>query len=51
MDWFGKERLANTQFKNMTINGEPVAAIQNVDNFSFALVLSRCISYIFETNL
>ncbi|KAF9479203.1 alpha/beta-hydrolase [Pholiota conissans] len=38
MDWFGKERLAKTPFKNMTINGEAVAAIQNVDNFSFARV-------------
>ncbi|KAF4608114.1 hypothetical protein EYR40_000458 [Pleurotus pulmonarius] len=38
MDWFGKERLNNTPFTNMTINGEAVAAIQNVDNFSFARV-------------
>ncbi|KJA22564.1 hypothetical protein HYPSUDRAFT_67027 [Hypholoma sublateritium FD-334 SS-4] len=38
MDWFGKERLANTPFTNMTINGAAVAAIQNVDNFSFARV-------------
>ncbi|KAG5220603.1 alpha/beta-hydrolase [Salix suchowensis] len=36
MDWFGKERLNNTPFTNMTIDGEAVAAIQNVDNFSFA---------------
>ncbi|KAJ8700635.1 hypothetical protein PTI98_003644 [Pleurotus ostreatus] len=38
MDWFGKERLNNTPFTNMTIDGEAVAAIQNVDNFSFARV-------------
>ncbi|KAF8965392.1 alpha/beta-hydrolase [Flammula alnicola] len=38
MDWFGKERLAKTPFTNMTIDGEAVAAIQNVDNFSFARV-------------
>jgi len=38
MDWFGNETLHNTPFKNMTINGTPVAAIQNVDNFSFARV-------------
>ncbi|KAF5350558.1 hypothetical protein D9756_008576 [Leucocoprinus leucothites] len=38
MDWYGKERINNTPFKNMTIDGKAVAAIQNVDNFSFARV-------------
>jgi len=38
MDWYGKETLSQTPFTNMTINGHPVAAIQNVDNFSFARV-------------
>ncbi|KAH9479646.1 Carboxypeptidase S1 [Psilocybe cubensis] len=38
MDWYGAGRLAATPFTNMTINGVPVAAIQNVDNFSFARV-------------
>ncbi|KAJ7590662.1 alpha/beta-hydrolase [Mycena floridula] len=38
MDWFGKEELANTPFTNITINGKPVAAVQNVGNFSFARV-------------
>ncbi|KAF9011694.1 Alpha/Beta hydrolase protein [Cyathus striatus] len=34
MDWYGKKRLANTPFTNITIDGRPaVAAIQNVDNF------------------
>ena len=36
MDWYGKEALNKTPFTNMTINGNAVAAIQNVDNFSFA---------------
>ena len=36
MDWYGKEALSRTPFTNMTINGKIVAAIQNVDNFSFA---------------
>jgi hypothetical protein len=36
MDWYGNETLHNTPFTNMTINGTPVAAVQNVDNFSFA---------------
>ena len=36
MDWYGNETLHNTPFTNMTIHGKPVAAIQNVDNFSFA---------------
>ena len=39
MDWYGNETLHNTPFTNMTIGGKPVAAIQNVDNFSFAYVL------------
>ncbi|KAJ7915164.1 Alpha/Beta hydrolase protein [Mycena leptocephala] len=38
MDWYGKKRLADTPFHNMTIRGSTVAAIQNVDNFSFARV-------------
>ncbi|CAA7262537.1 unnamed protein product [Cyclocybe aegerita] len=38
MNWYGKKRLARTPFRNMTINGTPVAAIQNVDNFAFARV-------------
>ncbi|KAG1757895.1 Alpha/Beta hydrolase protein [Suillus lakei] len=38
MDWYGNETLHNTPFTNMTINGKPVAAVQNVDNFSFARV-------------
>jgi carboxypeptidase C (cathepsin A) len=38
MDWFGNETLHNTPFTNMTIAGKPVAAIQNVGNFSFARV-------------
>ncbi|RDX52340.1 hypothetical protein OH76DRAFT_1400709 [Lentinus brumalis] len=38
MDWYGKETLHNTPFTNMTIHGDAVAAIQNVDNFTFARV-------------
>ncbi|KAI0767725.1 alpha/beta-hydrolase [Fomes fomentarius] len=38
MDWYGNETLHNTPFTNMTINGTAVAAIQNVDHFSFARV-------------
>ena len=38
MDWYGNETLHNTPFTNMTINGKAVAAIQNVDNFTFAYV-------------
>ncbi|KAG1859206.1 Alpha/Beta hydrolase protein [Suillus subluteus] len=40
MDWYGNETLHNTPFTNMTINGKPIAAVQNVDNFSFARVYS-----------
>lgn len=36
MDWFGNETLHDTPFANITIHGEPVAAVQNVGNFSFA---------------
>ena len=35
MDWYGKSTLAHTPATNMTINGETVAAYQNVDNFTF----------------
>ncbi|THH07731.1 hypothetical protein EW145_g3186 [Phellinidium pouzarii] len=38
MDWYGNEALHNTPFTNMTIDGAAVAAIQNVDNLSFARV-------------
>src|SRR5882762_2245917 len=38
MDWYGNATLHNTPMTNMTINGTVVAAVQNVDNFSFALV-------------
>ncbi|KZP17012.1 alpha/beta-hydrolase [Athelia psychrophila] len=38
MDWYGNKTLHNTPFKNMTVNGKAVAAVQNVDNFSFARV-------------
>ena len=40
MDWYGNETLHNTPFTNMTIQGTPVAAIQNVDQFSFAWVFT-----------
>ncbi|TFK89212.1 alpha/beta-hydrolase [Polyporus arcularius HHB13444] len=38
MDWYGNETLHNTPFTNMTIHGDAVAAIQNVDKFTFARV-------------
>ncbi|EGO26845.1 hypothetical protein SERLADRAFT_360894 [Serpula lacrymans var. lacrymans S7.9] len=38
MDWYGNETLHKTPFTNMTLDGSPVAAIQNVDNFTFARV-------------
>ncbi|KAG2160073.1 uncharacterized protein EDB93DRAFT_37693 [Suillus bovinus] len=33
MDWYGNMTLHNTPFTNMTIDGTPVTAVQNVDNF------------------
>ncbi|KAG8997129.1 hypothetical protein FRB94_007862 [Tulasnella sp. JGI-2019a] len=38
MDWYGNATLRATPLTNITINGEVVAAVQNVDNFSFARV-------------
>ncbi|KAG2095727.1 Alpha/Beta hydrolase protein [Suillus discolor] len=38
MDWYGNKTLHDTPLTNMTIDGTTVAAVQNVDNFSFALV-------------
>lgn len=49
MDWFGNETLHNTPFTNMTIDGVPVAAVQNVENFSFACVQE--FSYLFPSVL
>ena len=43
MDWYGNETLHATPFANITIDGTAVAAVQNVDNFSFACV-SRHVS-------
>ncbi|KAG1740415.1 Alpha/Beta hydrolase protein [Suillus paluster] len=38
MDWYGNETLHNTPLTNVTMDGKPVAAVQNIDNFSFARV-------------
>lgn len=38
MEWYGSAALHATPFVNMTIGGHPVAAVQNVDNFTFARV-------------
>ena len=43
MDWYGNKTLHATPFANITIDGTAVAAVQNVDNFSFACV-SRHVS-------
>jgi hypothetical protein len=45
MDWYGNATLHNTPFTNITVNGSPVAAVQNVDNFSFAYVSHTIIFY------
>ncbi|KAI0073543.1 alpha/beta-hydrolase [Panus rudis PR-1116 ss-1] len=38
MDWFGNETLHKTPLTNITLHGKPVAAVQNVANFTFARV-------------
>ncbi|KAI0760887.1 Alpha/Beta hydrolase protein [Trametes elegans] len=38
MSWYGKDALANTPFTNVTLGGQDVASVKNVDNFSFARV-------------
>lgn len=38
MEWYGSAALHATPFVNMTIGRHPVAAVQNVDNFTFARV-------------
>jgi len=38
MDWYGNATLHSTPMTNITIDGTAVAAVQNVDNFSFARV-------------
>ena len=43
MNWYGNETLHATPFANITIDGTAVAAVQNVDNFSFACVFARAV--------
>ncbi|KAG6380281.1 Alpha/Beta hydrolase protein [Boletus reticuloceps] len=38
MDWYGNETLHNTPLGNITLNGKPIAAVANIDNFTFARV-------------
>ncbi|KAF7377420.1 hypothetical protein MSAN_00163600 [Mycena sanguinolenta] len=38
MDWSGAAQLKATPLTNITLNGTPIAAVQNVNNFSFARV-------------
>lgn len=38
MRWFGDRALLNTPLTNVTLRGTPVAAVQNVFNFTFACV-------------
>lgn len=38
MDWYSNQTFANTPFANITVGGKSVAAVKNVDNFSFARV-------------
>ncbi|KAI0634438.1 alpha/beta-hydrolase [Trametes polyzona] len=38
MDWHGNQTLHETPFTNITVHGKTVAAVQNVENFSFARV-------------
>ncbi|KAI0921069.1 hypothetical protein AcW2_006159 [Taiwanofungus camphoratus] len=45
MDWYSNETLHNTPFINMTIGGRPVAAVQNVGNFTFAWVTLIHVAY------
>lgn len=45
MDWYSNETLHNTPFINMTIGGGPVAAVQNVGNFTFVWVTLIHVAY------
>ncbi|KZP14955.1 alpha/beta-hydrolase [Athelia psychrophila] len=38
MSWYGKATLAATPLTNITLAGNPVAQVQNMDNFTFARV-------------
>ncbi|KAF8452620.1 Alpha/Beta hydrolase protein [Boletus edulis BED1] len=38
MDWYGNETLHNTPLGNITLNGKLIAAVANIDNFTFARV-------------
>ena len=36
MDWYGRARFLDAPLVNITLDGKAIAAVQNVDNFSFA---------------
>ena len=38
MDWYGKERLKDTPFATLEMDGKAVGQYVNIDNFSFAYV-------------
>ncbi|KAJ7677804.1 putative carboxypeptidase S1 [Mycena polygramma] len=38
MEWSGKAQLAATPLTNITLAGKPIAAVANVNNFTFARV-------------
>ena len=38
MDWYGKERLTDTQLATLEMHGRVVGQYVNVDNFSFVYV-------------
>jgi carboxypeptidase C (cathepsin A) len=40
MDWYGSETLHHTPLSNITLHGTPIAAVANVDSFSFARVFA-----------
>ena len=46
MDWYGNETLHKTPLSNTTLDGTPIAAVANVDNFFLAYVLDEVSSLV-----
>lgn len=51
MRWYGDMALLQTPLTNITLHGKPIAAVQNVYNFTFACVYSASSAPSFQLSL
>lgn len=48
MDWYGKDAFKSLSLANITLGGVSIASVANVDNFTFASVIT--LSYDTDVN-